>query len=224
MPLNFARHFRFRDAPPNKVEYARRQSLKYCTDRSRPTAKTSVSTNKWKRPQYAPGAAVGCSRAREEIMADWVLAFLTVVGALIYLRATANLPHLEFGDTLGPQVFPAVVGIGLVASGLLLMVETWRKRPVIVGPSIGVEKRQQHRTQVILAVMVAWTAAYYAVFEPIGYIAATILYLFPMLTYFHKTHWWMNLGYAVAFTTVAYLLFANFLHVALPIVPFPFQG
>jgi putative tricarboxylic transport membrane protein len=157
-------------------------------------------------------------------MADWILAFLTILGALIYLRADANLPHLEFGDTLGPQVFPAVVGIGLVASGLLLMVETWRKSPSIEGLSPDVEKRQHRRAQITLAIMIVWTASYYAVFEPLGYIASTILYLFPLLTYFHQARWWINLGYAIAFTIVAYLLFAKFLHVALPPLPPQFQG
>ena len=60
-------------------------------------------------------------------MADWILAICTAVGAVVYLYSDSKLPQLQVGDPMGPQVFPALIGIGLLGSALLLMLETWRK-------------------------------------------------------------------------------------------------
>ena len=64
--------------------------------------------------------------------------------------------------------------------------------------------------------MLAWTALYYVAFEPVGYIVSTLVYLSALLIFFHRVNPLINLGYAAAFTAVAYLLFTNFLQVVLP--------
>ncbi len=149
-------------------------------------------------------------------MSDWILAFTTMIGAAIYLRATVELPQLLVGDAVGPQFFPALVGCGLLLSGVLLMVEAWRK-PATAGqfrfasPQDGARK-----VQIILAVMTVWTIVYYAAFEPVGYIPSTIVYLFCLLSYFNRTAWWKNALYTLGFTAVSYLIFADFLNVVLP--------
>src|SRR5258708_6440467 len=73
----------------------------------------------------APGMGRGAA------MADWGLAAFVVTGALIYLRAAMSLERLQVGDALGPQVFPAIVALCMLVSGLLLAWETWRRQ---VGP------------------------------------------------------------------------------------------
>jgi len=47
-------------------------------------------------------------------MGDWVLAICTAIGAVVYLNADSKLPQLQVGDPMGPQVFPALIGIGLL--------------------------------------------------------------------------------------------------------------
>jgi putative tricarboxylic transport membrane protein len=64
--------------------------------------------------------------------------------------------------------------------------------------------------------MTAWTAVYYAAFEPVGYIAATLVYLFGLLSVFQRGRWVLNLVYACAFTAAVYLVFGSLLHVVLP--------
>ena len=157
-------------------------------------------------------------------MADWVLSVLVVAGALIYLRAAMSLEKLQVGDALGPQVFPAIVAVCMLCSGLLLAWETWRKQVnhesppplplesgvAAAGPAAG------HPQPLVLVAMVVWTALYYVAFEPVGYILSTMVYLSALLFYFHRVNPLINLGYAAAFTAVAYLLFTNFLQVVLP--------
>ncbi len=152
-------------------------------------------------------------------MPDWILAFSTVVGAVIYLRAVFALPRLLVGDAVGPQFFPALIGIGLLASGLLLMFETWRKASTIGTAPDEIPEHDaagQRHVPLVLAVTALWTALYYAAFEPVGYVVATLVYLIPMLCYFHRAKLWVNFACGIGFTALFYTVFARFLGVVLP--------
>jgi putative tricarboxylic transport membrane protein len=146
-------------------------------------------------------------------MGDWVLAICTAIGAVVYLNADSKLPQLEVGDPMGPQVFPALIGIGLLGSALLLMAETWRKHRH-VGAEQPDSANRNH--QLILIGMVLWTALYYAAFEPLGYLLSTLIYMFVLLAGFNRGRWWLNAACAVGFTLAAYAVFTRFLQVALP--------
>ena len=161
-------------------------------------------------------------------MADWILAVCIAIGAVVYLDADSKLPQLQVGDPMGPQVFPALIGIGLLGSALLLMAETWRKqhRPAAQphrpqpaagprpDPGLGAKDARTHG--LILAGMVLWTALYYWAFEPLGYLLSTLLYMFVLLACFNRGRWLVNAACAVGFTLAAYAVFTRFLQVALP--------
>jgi putative tricarboxylic transport membrane protein len=146
---------------------------------------------------------------------DVVLGVGVIIGAAVYLYADANLPVLQNGGPMGPQAFPALIGIGLLVSGLLLFGETWRRRRAAAAVAVPADpvERQSRR---ILAAMTAWTALYYFAFERAGYVAATVVYMFALLAFFNRGRWWVNAGCAAGFTLAAYLLFTSFLQVALP--------
>jgi putative tricarboxylic transport membrane protein len=147
-------------------------------------------------------------------MGDWVLAICTAIGAVVYLNADSKLPQLQVGDPMGPQVFPALIGIGLLGSALLLMAETWRKRRHAGTTPPPDPTARAHR--LILVGMMLWTALYYFAFEPVGYFTSTLIYMFVLLACFNRGRWLINAACAVGFTLVAYGVFTRFLQVALP--------
>ena len=158
-------------------------------------------------------------------MADWILAVCTAIGAAVYLNADSKLPQLQVGDPMGPQVFPALIGIGLLGSALLLMAETWRKqhRPAAESqpaaeprPDLDTGAKDARTHGLILAGMVLWTTLYYWAFEPLGYLLSTLLYMFVLLACFNRGRWFVNAACAVGFTLAAYAVFTRFLQVALP--------
>jgi putative tricarboxylic transport membrane protein len=147
---------------------------------------------------------------------DVLLGISVIIGAAIYLYADANLPVLQNGGPMGPQAFPALIGVGLLLSGLLLLGETWRRRRVApAGAAIPADPIERRSRRILLA-MTVWTALYYFAFERVGYLVATVVYMFALLAFFNRGRWWMNAACAAGFTLVAYLLFTSFLQVALP--------
>lgn len=149
-------------------------------------------------------------------MGDLLLGLCVIIGAAIYLHADANLPVLQNGGPMGPQAFPALVGIGLLVSGLLLLGETWRRRRAAGVAAAVPADPIERRSRAILAAMTAWTALYYFAFERVGYVVATVVYMFALLAFFNRGRWWVNAASAAGFTLAAYLLFTSFLQVALP--------
>jgi putative tricarboxylic transport membrane protein len=151
-------------------------------------------------------------------MKDRVLAAVVAVVAVAYLYSDWRIPRLELGDPLGPRAFPALVGILLLVSVVLLVLETRRGRraPVVAAPRSG----PSHLP--VLVGIVFWTIGYYAVFEVAGYIIATIVYLFGLLCVFHKGQHKSNALIATGFTGIAYGVFSQLLNVQLPLGPLSF--
>jgi putative tricarboxylic transport membrane protein len=147
---------------------------------------------------------------------DVLLGICVIIGAAVYLHADADLPVLQNGGPMGPQAFPALVGIGLLISGLLLLGETWRQRRAAGFAPATPADPIERRSRAILAAMTAWTALYYFAFERAGYVVATVVYMFALLAFFNRGRWWVNAASAAGFTLAAYLLFTSFLQVALP--------
>jgi putative tricarboxylic transport membrane protein len=154
-------------------------------------------------------------------MRDWVLAGCAVIGALIYLYADSQLPLVRIGDPLGPKIFPAIIGGGLLLSGLLLMLETYRKRQQVVSaaapsPQAVAPAPQDRQRPGVLLGMLAWTVIYYFAFEPVGYLVSTVVFLLGLLTMFHRKKPRTNLAVALGFTAVIYAIFTQLLHVPMP--------
>jgi putative tricarboxylic transport membrane protein len=155
--------------------------------------------------------------------ADVWLAVCVIVGASAYLIADSLLPSASIGGPLGPKGFPALIGAGLILSGLLLLREHHEKRhrpPAAIPASpelaAGPEPRARDTPVPILIAMVAWTALYYFCFEPVGYLIATVVFLLGLLSYFHRGHHRTNCIIAIVFTVVVDTLFSHFLNVPMP--------
>ncbi len=150
-------------------------------------------------------------------MGDVLLGVGVMVGAVVYLYADAHLPVLQNGGPMGPQAFPALVGVGLLVSGGLLFIEVWRRRGApAAGPGAVPADPVARPSRLILVAMTVWTALYYFAFERLGYLVATSIYMLALLAFFNRDRWLANAAIAAIFTGAAYLLFTGFLQVALP--------
>lgn len=163
----------------------------------------------------------------KSLKGDALLAIGVIVLAAAYLLMDLRLPEMRLGDPLGPKTFPALVGVGLIASALLLLIERRHKvridplsaakavAPTPDEPGTRPGDAAKH-SPLILVGMVAWTTLYYFCFERAGYLIATTVFLLGLLTYFNRKHHKTNVAVALGFTLVFDLLFSLVLGVPMP--------
>ena len=147
-------------------------------------------------------------------MADRVIFVCTLLLAGIYFYATEKLPSLEIGDPLGPKAFPRLLGVGLVIAAILLLVEILRARKIVPAVSKSAAPAGPG-TYHIVAGVVVWTFLYFLVFEKLGYVIATAIFLLGLMAFFHRGKWLSNVLTSVLFCVISYWLFTKLLGVNL---------
>jgi len=153
-------------------------------------------------------------------MTDRIIFVCTLLLAGVYFWATAQIPSLELGDPLGPKAFPRLLGIGLLISAAMLLLEILRDRKT--AKSAGTEAMKWERQHWVVVAVAAWTALYIALFEPLGYMLATLIFLAGLTAYFNRGRHLMNVLTCVLFVIISYVAFTKLLGVNLArgIIPF----
>ncbi len=159
-----------------------------------------------------------------------MIAGLVVAGAGALLLVSARGIEQPSGRVpdVGAATLPTALSVLLVISGLVLAVMGMRHRHV---PEVDVDAAPDDWADNVealvfpeeppvpwrrLAVVVALFIGYALVFIPLGYIAATTLYLSVMVTVIDRPRWKRNLIFAVVFAIVVYYGFTELLNVQLP--------
>lgn len=155
-------------------------------------------------------------------MADRIIFVCTLLLAGVYFWATAQIPSLELGDPLGPKAFPRMLGVGLLIGAAMLLAEILRdrKKPKPADAEAAPKRIESHHWVVVA--VVAWTALYVALFEPLGFLLATTAYLLGLTSCFNRGRHLMNVLTCVLFTAISYFAFTQLLGVNLArgILPF----
>ena len=153
-------------------------------------------------------------------MADRVIFVCIIVLTAVYFYATAQIPSLEIGDPLGPKAFPRLLGIGMLLTAGLLFVEMWRARKNGTQESAPRQAEDRRHFWIIAGVTV-WTAIYFAVFELLGFVLASTIYLLALTAYFNRGKWVANVLTSALFSVLIYEMFV-LLGVTLPKGVLPF--
>lgn len=155
-------------------------------------------------------------------MTDKVILGLTLALTAVYFYATSQIPTLEIGDPLGPKAFPRLLGIGMLITAAMLFGEIWRARKTEPAASTSPSQPESRRHYAVVAGVVAVTFVYFLVFEKLGYIIATAIYLTVLTAYFHPRKWMSNVLTAVLFSIGSYVMFVKLLGTTLPSGLLPF--
>jgi putative tricarboxylic transport membrane protein len=147
-------------------------------------------------------------------MTDRVILGCTVLIVVVYLYATTLIPSLEIGDPLGPKAFPRLLGVALLLAAGMLALEIWKRRKAKEPDVRAAELFDPVIIRILLCVVV-WTAGYYAVFNPLGFIIATTIYLLGLMAWFNRGKWLTNVLTSSLFSVGTYILFVK-LDVSLP--------
>jgi putative tricarboxylic transport membrane protein len=136
-----------------------------------------------------------------------IAAFLVAIGTMVVALALEIDPGVQT-DSLGPRAFPLAMGAAIGACGLLLGIGAlapgrWATPSPLLADSVGEEETAGHFSPMRLFAAVVLTAAYIAVFEPLGYLLATPPYV-AAIALAHGGARWRAIVVAPIFITVAF--------------------
>jgi putative tricarboxylic transport membrane protein len=97
---------------------------------------------------------------------------------LFYVQRFPNIP----GQSVGPGMFPGLVGTGLLACGLILAVRGWRRRQAVAGAWTEVPAWLRSPPQLrAFAVLVAVNGFYLLAVDRLGFLIVAVVYLFLLM-------------------------------------------
>lgn len=149
---------------------------------------------------------------------DRIAALLFLGVVLVYGWGGTQLTASLQGDVIGPAFFPRLLTVLGILLGILLFVQGV---PVAAKDNAGEEG-----SDITALVPAAMLLAYALVFESLGFLLATPLFLVITFRYLGHSSWAGIFGYSAAVTAVVFVLFQYLLDIRLPLGPLVrfFQG
>ena len=141
-----------------------------------------------------------------------VAVFLLAVAAF-FIWGALRMPAGTFAVP-GPGMVPLIFGTLLALTGVSLIVKTLASRAREGAQPITFGLR-------VVAILFGSLTAVAVAFEPAGFMATTVVFLFVMLRTFSRLDTVRSLLVAIAVALVAYGFFASLLGVTLPRGPWP---
>ena len=143
--------------------------------------------------------------------------FITVLG-LVYAFAAFTLPQAAYGRPHEPKIFPAILACFLIAFGAAQLFQEIRARR-----EAGGGKTFSGKAAAQIVATIANCLLYALVFERIGFVFSTILFLMIEFVIFDSWRVWKRgIIISVVFAVLMYLVFGLLLGIVLPRSPLGF--
>ncbi len=141
-----------------------------------------------------------------------VVLLLFAAAMIAYTRTFPDMP----GQAYGPALFPVIIGVGFIATGLFLLVSGLRRlrtEPLFVG---GPWLRSRRHVGSFLAI-VGGLLFYILFSSPLGFVPTSLLLLTVWLVVLRGGHWLSSVAVALVVTLVVNYIFTQHLLVPLPL-------
>ena len=132
----------------------------------------------------------------------------------IYLITAMLLPQMRMGDKLGPKLFPTIVGIVAIASGIILMIQDRRPGKASKKADFGFIKNKDLWLKILLTTLVG--IVYGLVMDSLGFIIPTTLFMLFISMLINKGRLVQNIIVALSFAVICYGVFGVALKLSLP--------
>jgi putative tricarboxylic transport membrane protein len=143
---------------------------------------------------------------------DALLGALILLGGLAILLEARTFPATH-GQAFGPDLFPTIIGVGLMLAGCGLVVSGWRTRHVTgwVDVSAITPGRWLDALAALLAVV-----GFIALADWMGFVLAGLLACWLPMVRFRRGHWFSSLAIALVTVLAIDWAFRSVLLVPLP--------
>jgi putative tricarboxylic transport membrane protein len=132
----------------------------------------------------------------------------------IYLITAMLLPQMRMGDRLGPKLFPTIIGIVAMASGIILMIQDKRPGKASKKADFGFIKHKDLWLKILLTTLVG--IVYGLVMDSMGFILPTALFMLFISMLINKGRLVQNIIVALSFAVICYGVFGVALKLSLP--------
>ncbi|GAB2651375.1 tripartite tricarboxylate transporter TctB family protein [Vibrio panuliri] len=142
---------------------------------------------------------------------------------LIYGGMTYAMPRAAFGNPLDPVYFPMGVAVLSIIVGGILLAKSNIKASIQAWVDLINEDeiKKFDRKRIFYTCLVS--IGYALVFDPLGYVISTFMFLFAMLSITSGlSEWKKSAAIALAFSVTVFFIFNTLLAISLP--PLPFMG
>jgi putative tricarboxylic transport membrane protein len=136
--------------------------------------------------------------------------FFLVVG-MFFIVASTGISASSYGSKVGPNIFPTALGVILVLLSVIVIYQARRYRTAAEGKGQRNYKR--------FALVLSSTFIYILLFEPLGYVISTFLYLHFVFQVMDRKKPLYALLIAAFFSAAVYGIYVVVLQGTLP--PFP---
>lgn len=141
--------------------------------------------------------------------------FALILGAG-YLASTLLLPEVTAGDEVGPKLFPIIVSVVMMLSGGALVAADMRERAGKPGEAFSLRFVQERDVWTRIALTMVCGIVYGMVLDWLGYVIATILFMFAVTSFINVRRHLENAVISLSFSLVSFGVFAMLLKLSLP--------
>ena len=145
---------------------------------------------------------------------NFMTGIIAVVIGGIYLITAMLLPQMRMGDKLGPKLFPTIIGIVAMASGIILMIQDRRPGKASKKADFGFIKNKDLWLKILLTTLVG--IVYGLVMDSLGFILPTTLFMLFISMLINKGRLVQNIIVALSFAVICYGVFGVALKLSLP--------
>ncbi|MGE7183801.1 tripartite tricarboxylate transporter TctB family protein [Peribacillus sp. NPDC006672] len=134
------------------------------------------------------------------------VAFLAV--GVLFMIGSRKLSSSSYGSSVGPDIFPFVLGLILAVLSIRLFYEAYRSRR-----QESSKEKLEYKPFIIIFTS---TLIYILTLETIGYVITTFLFLFVCFQTMERNKWVTSLIISAGFSGIVYFLFVSVLKGTLP--------
>lgn len=144
-----------------------------------------------------------------------VSSIITIAVGLTYMIMALNFPNATVGRPLEPKIFPVILGIAMTILGFALLIDeliknSKSKDKETIKLSFGNSGKK-------IAITVINAIAYALLFNILGYVLSTIIFLeVELLIFGGLKSWKISTIVSVIFSIIAFLIFNTLLGLYLP--------
>jgi putative tricarboxylic transport membrane protein len=142
---------------------------------------------------------------------DTIAGCVFLIIGVFFIVASTGISASSYGSKVGPSIFPMGLGAILALLSVIVITQARKAAPAAVGKA----KRNYKRFVLVLSS----TFLYTLLFEPLGYVIATFLYLVFVFQVMERKRPLVAVLIAACFSVAVYVVYVIVLQGTLP--PFP---